>query len=69
MKRTLEPELMDDVAQALAYAKADFTEENQGFVDRFREYFPPGTAAMWLISDAGLAISRFGFSAPIHMRE
>ena len=40
MKRVLEPELMDDAAQACAYAKADFAEENQGFVDRFREYFP-----------------------------
>lgn len=40
MPRVLEPELMDDPEQALAYAKADFEEENQGFVDRFREYFP-----------------------------
>ncbi len=40
MKRVLEPELMDDVAQTLAYAKADFAEENQGFVDLFRNYFP-----------------------------
>ena len=40
MKRIREPELMDDPEQALAYAKADFEEENQGFVDRFREYFP-----------------------------
>jgi cyclopropane fatty-acyl-phospholipid synthase-like methyltransferase len=40
MKRTLEPELMDDPEQALAYAGADFRQENQGFVDRFREYFP-----------------------------
>ena len=31
---------MDDVAQATAYAQADFADENQGFVDRFREYFP-----------------------------
>ena len=31
---------MDDVAQARAYAQADFAKENQGFVDRFREYFP-----------------------------
>lgn len=45
MKRVLEPELMDDVAQACAYAKADFTEENQGFVDRFREYFPDWTGS------------------------
>jgi 2-polyprenyl-3-methyl-5-hydroxy-6-metoxy-1,4-benzoquinol methylase len=40
MKRTLEPELMDDSEQALAYAQADFEKENQGFIDRFREYFP-----------------------------
>ena len=40
MDRILEPELMDDPAQAEAYAAADFSEENQGFVDRFREYFP-----------------------------
>ena len=40
MKRTLEPELMDDPEQALAYARADFEKENQGFIDRFREYFP-----------------------------
>ncbi len=40
MDRILEPEVMDDVAQAKAYAQADFAEENQGFVDRFREYFP-----------------------------
>ncbi|HLZ33953.1 MAG TPA: class I SAM-dependent methyltransferase [Nitrospira sp.] len=40
MDRILEPELMEEEAQVLAYAKADFEEENQGFVDRFREYFP-----------------------------
>ncbi|HJT20233.1 MAG TPA: class I SAM-dependent methyltransferase, partial [Nitrospira sp.] len=40
MDRILEPELMDDEAQTLAYARADFEQENQGFVDRFCEYFP-----------------------------
>ena len=40
MDRVLEPELMDDQEQAEAYARADFEEENQGFVDRFKEYFP-----------------------------
>lgn len=40
MDRILEPELMDDPQQAAAYAAADFSSENQGFVDRFREYFP-----------------------------
>ena len=43
MKRALEPELMDDPEQALVYARADFEKENQGFVDRFREYFPEFT--------------------------
>lgn len=35
MKRTPEPELMDDEAQALAYATADFSETDQRFVDTF----------------------------------
>jgi 2-polyprenyl-3-methyl-5-hydroxy-6-metoxy-1,4-benzoquinol methylase len=34
---------MDDPEQVLAYARADFEQENQGFVDRFREYFPDFT--------------------------
>lgn len=40
MDRVLEPELMDDPKQAEAYARADFAEENHGFVGRFQEYFP-----------------------------
>src|SRR6266849_7565405 len=40
MERVLEPELMNDPEQALAYARADFEEENQGFVDRFAELYP-----------------------------
>jgi len=43
MQRTLEPELMDDPEQALAYAGADFETENQGFVDRFRGHYPEFT--------------------------
>ncbi|MGK0361383.1 MAG: trans-aconitate methyltransferase [Bradymonadia bacterium] len=35
MKRTPEPELMDDDAQALAYAHADFSASDQRFVDTF----------------------------------
>ena len=35
MKRVLEPEVMDDPEQVLAYAEADFEQENQGFVDQF----------------------------------
>ena len=43
MDRVLEPELMDDPEQALVYARANFEKENQGFVDRFCEYFPEFT--------------------------
>jgi ubiquinone/menaquinone biosynthesis C-methylase UbiE len=43
MQRILEPEIMDDPEQAVAYAHADFEKENQGFVDRFRESFPDFT--------------------------
>ncbi len=39
MNRILEPELMNDPEQALIYAQEDFEQENQGFVERFREYF------------------------------
>ncbi|UCC99551.1 MAG: class I SAM-dependent methyltransferase [Phycisphaerales bacterium] len=37
MKRVLEPEIMDDEAQALAYAKADFSSSNQTFVEMLLE--------------------------------
>jgi ubiquinone/menaquinone biosynthesis C-methylase UbiE len=40
MDRFPEPEVMDDPAQAVAYARADFAEVNQAFVDRFRAAFP-----------------------------
>jgi ubiquinone/menaquinone biosynthesis C-methylase UbiE len=40
--RILEPELMTDEAQTLAYATADFELVNQGFVDRYRASFPKG---------------------------
>ncbi len=40
MERVLEPEVMDDPEQVLAYAEADFEEENQGFVDKFFTMYP-----------------------------
>jgi hypothetical protein len=64
----LEPELMDDAAQARAYAQADFAEENQGFVDRFREYFPDWAAVMSSIWGADRQIFRFVFSVPSRTR-
>ncbi|MBM4267186.1 MAG: methyltransferase domain-containing protein [Deltaproteobacteria bacterium] len=40
MERTPEPELMDDEAQARAYAEADFSVPHEHFVELFRERFP-----------------------------
>jgi len=45
MDRIPEPELMNDPAKALAYARADFEQPHNQFIARFRECFPdwPGT--------------------------
>jgi len=40
MQRIPEPELMDEPEQARAYARADFAEPHQAFVERFHRYFP-----------------------------
>lgn len=40
LERVPEPELMDDSAQARAYAEADFSEPHQAFVEHFRRRFP-----------------------------
>ena len=40
MKRVPELELMDGVAQAQAYAYADFSEPHESFIDKFIERFP-----------------------------
>ena len=39
-ERVLEPELMDDERQSIAYAKADFSTSNQLFVDCVIQDFP-----------------------------
>lgn len=39
MERTPEPDLMNEKAQAKAYAEADFSEPHENFVDLFKEYF------------------------------
>ncbi len=45
MDRIPEPELMNDPAQALAYARADFEQPHNQFIEQFRGIFPdwPGT--------------------------
>ena len=40
MERVLEPELMDDERQSIAYAKADFSTSNQLFVESLLHEFP-----------------------------
>lgn len=40
LERTPEPELMDEEAQALAYARADFAAPHDHFVELFRQRFP-----------------------------
>ncbi len=40
MKRVLEPEIMDDKQQAIAYARADFSQSNQWYVDMLQVSFP-----------------------------
>lgn len=39
MERRREPELMDDKAQARAYAEADFNDSDSSFIDLFKERF------------------------------
>lgn len=47
MQRVPEPELMDDPQQALAYARADFSEPHDHFVELFRQYCgDPGDATV-----------------------
>ncbi|HEY9148868.1 MAG TPA: class I SAM-dependent methyltransferase [Gammaproteobacteria bacterium] len=40
MERIPEPELMDDLEQARAYARADFEAPHSRFIELFREHFP-----------------------------
>ena len=40
MERVTEPELMDEVEQALAYSEADFSDSHQAVVAHFTERFP-----------------------------
>ena len=50
MLRTLEPELMEDGEQSLAYARADFSSSNQWFVDQLVKDYP---AAFHRVLDIG----------------
>lgn len=52
MKRIPEPELMEDEAQARAYAQADFGEPHDHFIELFRKHFP-GWQARGRVLDLG----------------
>lgn len=52
IKRTPEPELMNDFEQARAYALADFEEPHNQFIGMFQQHFP-GIASDGLVLDLG----------------
>lgn len=47
--RIPEPELMDDPAQALAYARADFEQPHSQFIEQFRACFPDWPGAGYVL--------------------
>ena len=55
MHRVPEPDLMNDAAQAQAYALADFSEPHNRFVDQFRRCFPHSRPARVLDLGCGAA--------------
>lgn len=66
MERTPEPELMEDPAQALAYAEADFEAPHEYFVELFGETFPDwrGGTVLDLGCGPGDITIRFGRRYP-----
>lgn len=72
MERVTEPELMDDEAQALAYAEADFEEPNSRFVEMFSARvgsLPEGAAVLDLgcgPGDIALRIARAHPGVQVH---
>lgn len=67
MERVAEPELMDEAAQARAYAEADFSVPHQRFIELFREQFPalaPQGAVLDLGCGPGDITRRFAQAFP-----
>ena len=64
MKRVPEPELMEEEAQAIAYAAADFNESDAMFVDRFAETFDPFIGGTFL--DLGCGPGNIAFRLARH---
>ena len=49
MQRITEPELMNDEAQALAYAQADFDEPHDMFIQAFKDTFPETEVSNYIL--------------------
>ena len=66
MKRIAEPDLMDDKAQAEAYASTDFSEPHDAFVEHFKKRFPEFSKGEVLDLGCGTAdvIIRFAKAFP-----
>ena len=65
MERVLEPELMDDEQQSIAYARADFSTSNQLFVDGLIRDFPqPLATAVDIGCGPGDVIIRLAHALP-----
>jgi ubiquinone/menaquinone biosynthesis C-methylase UbiE len=64
MKRVLEPELMDDERQSVAYAKADFSTSNQFFVDSLIRDFSGLRRALDIGCGPGDVVIRLARAAP-----
>jgi len=67
MDRIPEPDLMDDMHQARAYAAADFSEPHNAFVDHFRSRFPEFSSGEILDLGCGTAdvVIRFAAKYPL----
>ena len=69
MKRVLEPEVMDDAEQAIAYAAADFSASNQMFVDGLLSQYGSGLRTVLDLgcgpADIGIRLARANASIQI----
>lgn len=72
MERIPEPELMEDEAQARAYAEADFSEPHSHFVERLQAAFPPEAISGYVLDlgcgpgDITLRVARAWPSCHVH---
>ena len=65
MQRILEPELMNDIAQAEAYAAADFEQSDKLIIEAFDLHFP-GTKIKGNILDLGCGPGNISFQVAKH---